>query len=190
MHSPIPLVSLIAIVTLSACSGISVNDSGTLTIGGGTDTLGVTSEFCDGDQDTSAAPIADCQVGALVCGDVVSGTTVGGTTLWDLDMHQSNFCFVDGNNYDGKERLWTFEQAAYSEVNIRLDACNQAALSVMSWSDPDSCPEPGGLINRCEGTADVGGDVTFFSDTDLNWVVGVDSPEGQEGNFTLTVTCG
>jgi hypothetical protein len=43
-------------------------------------------------------------------------------------------------------------------------------------------------VNRCEGS-NLSNSVTFYSDREQHWVIGVDTPAGEEGNFSLTVTC-
>ena len=58
----------------------------------------------------------------------------------------------------------------------------------MSWSDTETCPTSGSLVTRREGS-DESGTVSFYADRETRWVIGVDTPAGQEGNFSLTVTC-
>lgn len=187
MNVPTPLAGLLAIVTLAGCNSITVNDSGT--IFPFDDTAATTvSEFCQESLDTTAPPGPACLQDTIACGETVTGTTQGGASLWDKDFHQSNFCFVAGTDYDGAERMWGFHQAAYTETVVTLDHCSDAALSVMSWADPETCPEAGGTVNRCEGS-NLSNQVTFYTDRDQYWVIGVDTAAGDEGNFSLTVAC-
>ncbi len=185
MSRQIAVTVLFAIVTVSGCGSITVNDSG-ITIGGG-DTGVVTSEFCDSTLTTSS-DATTCLTEELSCGDTVTGTTEGGTNTWSGDFYTSNFCFVDSSDWDGGERMYSFTQPADSEVEIRFDHCNKAAMSVVSWSDTGSCPVDG-VINRCEGTS-TGSSVHLSTDNELRWVIGIDTPDGQGGNYTLTVDCG
>jgi hypothetical protein len=186
------LASLIAIVTLTGCSGLSVDDTGETIFGGDDTATSSTSpplEICEDSLDTSPAPIAECIMGTLSCGDTVTATNEGGSNLWDVDGYHGNFCFVASTDYDGTERMWEFNQPAESEAVVTLRHCNTSALSVMSWSEEASCPTDGsGVINRCEGS-NGSNEVTFVSDTGQHWVIVVDTPAGEEGNFTLSVAC-
>ena len=191
MPTPISFVSLYAIVTLTGCSGLSVDDTGRTLLGrsdSGTSTTGETLEICDDALDTTAPPVSGCIQETLSCGDTVTATTEGGGSLWNTDGYTGNFCFVPSTDYDGSERMWEFVQPADSWATVTLEHCNSAALSVMSWSEAGTCPEDGGVINRCEAT-NAGTWVNFFADSDQHWVIVVDTPAGEEGNFTLSVDC-
>jgi hypothetical protein len=181
------LVSLIAIVTLAGCTDfVTVTDSGTLPFIDDTSTT--RNEFCQESFSTDPAPGPACVEDTIRCGETVTATNEGGQSNYDLGFYQPTFCFVDSNDFDGQERVWIFDQPAYSSATVTVDHCNQASVVAMSWSDEESCPEVGSTVNRCEGSSQ-DGDVTFFVDRETRWLIAVDTRSGEEGNFTLNVTC-
>ncbi len=172
-------VSLLAIVTCVACGdAVLVDDTGL-----------IRSEICDEDIDTSPPDGPDCLMGTLSCGDTVTGITSGGSEIWNSDFHDEAFCFVTDGSFEGAERIWEFIQPAESNATVKVEeSCGNWGLSVVGWHDEDWCPNVGAEIGRCEGT-NLNTQVEFFTQSEKRWLIGMDSRDGGEVKFRLSVSC-
>lgn len=149
-------------------------------------------EDCDEARATTAPGGPDCLSGVLSCGDTLEATTEGGSTQLDGGLYEDGYCFVPFEDYEGPERAYELLVPPETLVTLIADfSCQDMALVAALWSDEDTCPYEGAGLYVCEGkSVSSGAEVLILpDDAEARYVVVVDSPAGQEGNFSLEVVC-
>lgn len=146
---------------------------------------------CDADL-TEAAPTEDCITTTISCGETVSGSTEGSASEMAALVYESAYCFVPFHDYDGAERVYELIIPAETQAKVSLASpCSELSLAALRWEETDECPlDDSHGIAQCEGLeAGDGGEVTINSQGEARYLVSVDSAQGMEANFELSVAC-
>ncbi len=161
----------------------------------------------DGDSDTDIRIDVDCDASlspqpvdpdncitqSISCGETLVDTIEGGENMVSgADYASSWACAVVGSsNYDGPERMYEFEHPGTGNATIKLvSPCTELDLFAAYWADSNACLRSGVSILECEGDIGTGdGEITIWNNEPRRYVIVVEGPEGQEGNFGLGVVC-
>lgn len=134
---------------------------------------------------------AACPAGELVCGGERYGNNAGADITLDGRHYASAWaCAVVGaESYRGPEQVFSFTHPGTGDVVVQLDSpCVDLDLFVARWDS--GCLAPGNAVVECEGVvASGGGRVTIWNNEPARYVVIVDGPAEQVGNFGLSLRC-
>jgi hypothetical protein len=193
----VALFALLGVTPLGCDDGfLSFDDTGNEEADADTDTDADSDSDVevDCDEDLGTPPIggSDCVSDTLGCGDTIVSTTLGGSNAFDGDDYQTWFCAIaTENDYDGPERVYTFEHPGTGDVTFSLSTpCEDLDLVVMAWADA-SCPTSDTSINECEIASGGGSSdsVTIWNPSKVGYLVVVEGLGGEEAPFALSAAC-
>ncbi len=149
-------------------------------------------EDCD-EVDAESAPSDDCVVRELSCGDAFVSTTEGSSSNdFNGEVYEDWFCAPTlESEFEGADVTYTFTHPGTGDVYFYLDSpCGDLGLFTMYWADEDECPVLGNYIQECDSTESGGTSVIrVWNNEPWRYLVVVDSQEGEEGAFGLSIEC-
>ncbi len=150
----------------------------------------------DCDRPVELTPIDECVMDELECDSdrPVLSTTAGAPSNWGELEYTRWTCIIPDHPYDGPETVFYFTHPGTGYVNIQLHApCEELDLIAVRWpywAEEDSCPTSESTLSQCEGSDTRGDDdITLYETAEVDYLIVVDGPEGEETNFTLYADC-
>ena len=146
-------------------------------------------EAPEGTAECVVQPRLECDAEPIVA------TNDRGLSQFDSSEYTSWYCFpFEEDPYAGPEAVFAFEHPGTGTVYIDLHTpCEELSLIAVRWNDWEDdrvCPTEDTVSLQCDAAYERGDERLRIDEfAPINYLLMVDGPRGEIGNFTLSAEC-